>query len=70
MPADVRIINRPKSIVAEHFWYIAGTIAFCGIESALIIYLLLNRNKRKKVEKKLRGYRTELENWSRSGPVS
>ena len=61
IPADALILNRPDNLLEEHFALIVGGLLFCAIEALLIVFLVINRSKRRKVELELTRHRDRLE---------
>lgn len=61
IPADAHIINRPENLLEKYFGLIVGGILFGILEALLILLLLLNRSKRRKIELELTRHRDRLE---------
>ena len=50
LPADAIILNKPVSAWERYKFYIIGTVAFCLAETVLIIFLIVQRRRKKMAE--------------------
>jgi signal transduction histidine kinase len=66
LPADAIILNKPVSAWERYKLYIIGAVAFCVLETALIIFLIVQRRRKKVAEVEVARARTELLHIERS----
>jgi C4-dicarboxylate-specific signal transduction histidine kinase len=73
LPADAIILNKPVSAWEMYKLYIIGVVAFCLLETALTIFLIVQRRRKKVAEAEVARTRTELlrvERSSRMGELT
>ena len=73
LPADAIILNKPVSAWEMYKLYIIGVVAFCLLETALVIFLIVQRRRKKVAEAEVARTRTELlrvERSSRMGELT
>ena len=61
LPADAIILNKPVSAWEMYKLYIIGAVAFCVLETALIIFLFVQRRRKKVAEESLSQRTEELD---------
>jgi PAS domain S-box-containing protein len=61
LPADAMILNKPFSPWGMYKLYIIGAVAFCVLETVLIIFLIVQRRRKKMAEEELRQKKEELD---------
>jgi signal transduction histidine kinase len=62
LPADAKIVNKPFSAWERYRPYIIGAVAFILLETALIIFLIVQRRRTKRAVQALRESETALTN--------
>lgn len=70
LPADAIILNKPVSAWEMYKLYIIGAVAFCVLETALIIFLIVQRRRKKVAEVEVARARSELLRVERSSRLS
>jgi signal transduction histidine kinase len=73
LPPDAIILNKPVSAWEMYKLYILGVAAFCLLETALVIFLIVQRRRKKVAETEAARTRTELlrvERSSRMGELT
>ena len=66
LPADAIILNKPVSAWERYKLYILGAVAFCLAETTLVIFLIVQRRRKKVAEAETARTRTELRHVERS----
>jgi PAS domain S-box-containing protein len=54
LPPNSIVRYRPQSLLEEYRWYIIGALIIIGVQSAMIIDLVIERRRRRRVEAELR----------------
>jgi PAS domain S-box-containing protein len=54
LPEDAHVVNRPAGLTPRQWWLIWGTIVFLAAETLLVALLLINRQRRRRVQAELR----------------
>ncbi len=62
LPAGAIVLNKPVSVWERYRWAIIGIIVFCLAETALIIFLVVQRRRKKMAEESLRNAEEKYRN--------
>jgi PAS domain S-box-containing protein len=69
LPPGSMIRNRPRSVWARYQWYIVGAVFIIALQAAMIVELLVQRARRRRVEAKLRENHQFMELATKAGKL-